>query len=404
VFDLRWVGVVYAAFFLAGFAWLQRSLRAVSFPASVVAQAGFVLVSCNAVYIPNFNTFYFDAATLVALVPALVGIGLLLLRTGVRTSTLVLTAAALTMLALSKSQHSFLALVCLPAFWLRRGRKCFPAVWTRACATAVVVAGAGIAIGSVPAGYAGQATFSALFYRILPGVSDPAAYLAESHIPSSYIALIGKHAFSPGIPISDPAELRRFAGWFGPSDLAALFLRHPNIAWRMLMIHLDEGSLDRVRMKTGDVAHRLGNYERSAGKPPQTLSRFFCFWPDIKHYLLAGRPLVYLLYILGVVTAAWVLRPNVSGMRPLLAIVTTMLAVSMAVVMVDGVESGRHLMIFNFLLDLLAAAVAAFAVERWCGERTPLTARRVPAARGMRPPLQARESPCRCSPRGASGR
>ncbi len=146
VFDLRWMGVVYATFFLAGFIWLQRSLRAVSFPVSVAAQAGFVLVACNAVYVPNFSTFYFDAATLVALVPALVGIALLLLRNEVRASTVLLTAAALTMLALSKSQHSLMALVCLPAFWLRRGRRCFPPVWTRACATAVVVAGAGIAI------------------------------------------------------------------------------------------------------------------------------------------------------------------------------------------------------------------------------------------------------------------
>ena len=141
VFDLRWMGIVYSTFFLAGFVWLQRSLRAVSFPASVAAQAGFVLVACTAVYIPNFSTFYFDAVTLVALVPALVGIALLLLHTEVPARTVLLTAAALTMLALSKSQHSLMALVCLPAFWLRRGRRCFPPVWTRACATIAVVVG-----------------------------------------------------------------------------------------------------------------------------------------------------------------------------------------------------------------------------------------------------------------------
>ncbi len=251
---------------------------------------------------------------------------------------------------------------------------------------------------SVPAGYGGQAAFSALFYRILPSVPDPAAYLAETRIPPSYIALIGKHAFSPGIPISDPGEQRRFARWFGPSDLAALFLRHPNIAWRMLMLHLDEGSLDRVRMKTGDVAHRLGNYERSTGKPPQTLSHFFCFWPYIKERLFGGHPWRYLLYILGVVTAAWMLRPHVSGMRPLLAIVTTMLAVSLAVVMADGVESGRHLMIFNFLLDLLAAAVAAFAVERWRVGFSPRGASAPPKHwRQRRPPRRATLRPWQAS-------
>jgi hypothetical protein len=57
------------------------ALREVSLPGSVVAQAGFALVACNAVYIPNLSTFSFDAATLVALLPTLVGVALLLLRT-----------------------------------------------------------------------------------------------------------------------------------------------------------------------------------------------------------------------------------------------------------------------------------------------------------------------------------
>jgi hypothetical protein len=188
----------------------------------------------------------------------------------------------MTMLALSKGQHSFMALLCLPAFWLRRGRERFPPIWSSACATVAVIAGAWIVIGSVPAGYAGQATFSALFYRILPGVSNPAAYLSETRVPPSYIAYVGKHAFSPGVPMSDPDEQRHFSGWFGPSDLATFFLRHPAIAWRMLMVHLDEGSLDRVRMRTGNLAHRLGNYEKSTGKPPQALSHFFCFWPYVR--------------------------------------------------------------------------------------------------------------------------
>ena len=365
VFDLRWMGVIYSVFFLAGFVWLQHALHKVSLPASVAAQAGFVLVACNAVYIPNFSTFSFDTATLVALLPSLVGVALLLLRTEAPAATLLLTAAALTMLSLSKGQHSFIALLCLPAFWLRRDRKRFPPIWARAFATAAVIAGAWIVIRSVPDGYAGQATFSALFYRILPGVSDPAAYLSETRIPRSYIAFIGEHAFSPGVPISDPDEQRRFTRWFGPSDLAVFFLRHPNIAWRMLTIHLDEGSLDRVRMNTGSLAHRLGNYEESTGKPPQTLSHFFCFWPYLKERLFGGHARRYLLYIVAVVASAWVLRPRVPGMRILLAIVTGMLAASLAVVMVDGVDSGRHLLIFNFLLDLTAAAAAAFAIERW---------------------------------------
>ena len=361
-FDLRWMGAVYAALFLASFVWLQRSLRAVPFAASVAAQLGFPIVACNAVYVPYLNTFFFDAATLVAITASLVGVSVLFLRAKVQIGAVLLTAASLTVLAASKSQHSLLAVVCIPVFWMRRGRGIFPPLWMRACATAAVLSGAAIAVGTTPPSYGGQAAFSALFYRILPSVPNPARYLAETRIPPSYIRFVGDHAFSPGAPVADLEGRVRFSKMFGESDLSAFFLRHPVIAARMLLIHLNEASFDRVRMKTGALAHRLGNYERETGKPPQALSHFFCFWPAVKHAVIAGRPRLYLAYILGLVAAAWLLAPGVPGMRALLATFTAMLAVSLMMVMTDGVESGRHLMIFNYLLDLLAAAVAVFAL------------------------------------------
>jgi hypothetical protein len=376
-FDLRWMGLVYSTLFFVGFVWLQRSLRKVPFATSVAAQAGFLLAVCNAVYIPYFNTFSFDAMTIAAAVPALVGVGLILLGSRVKATTLWLTAASLAIVAASKGQHAFMALVCDAALWLPRGRKVFPPVWARALATALIISGAAVSMATVPRYYGGQATFNTLFYRILPSVPDPAHYLAETRIPPSYIALIGKHSFVPGTPLSTDEGQARFAQWFGPSDLAAFFLRHPNLAWRMLIIHLDEASLDRVRMKTGTLEHRLGNYEMATGKPPQSLSHFFCFWPAVKHSIIARRPRLYLVYILGLVAAAWLLAPRAQGMRALLATVTAMLAVSMLVVMVDGLDSGRHLMIFNFLLDLVAAGVATFAVHRLLS-----SSRRVPGSPG----------------------
>jgi hypothetical protein len=364
-FDLRWMGLVYSVLFFAGFLWLQRALRAVPLRTSLTAQAGFLLVACNAVYVPYFNTFYFDAMTIAVLVPALAGVGLLLLRAEVKTSTVLFAGASLALLASSKSQHSLMALACVTAFWLRRGRPVWPPVWARTVATAAVIAGATVALATVPAYYGGQATFNTLFYRILPSVPNPGSYLAETRIPPSFHIWIGKHAFSPDTPVSDAAGQTRFAQWFGPADLAKFFLRHPTLAWRMLMIHLDESSLDRVRMKTGTLEHRLGNYERTAGKPPQALSHFFCFWPDVKQALIAHRPKLHLAYILGLVAAFWLLAPKVPGMRVLLATVAAMLAVSMLVVMTDGLDSGRHLMIFGFLMDLIAAGAATFAVHRF---------------------------------------
>jgi hypothetical protein len=122
-------------------------------------------------------------------------------------------------------------------------------------------------------------------------------------------------------------------------------------------------------MKTGNLPHRLGNYEKATGKPPQTLSHFFCFWPAIKYSVIADHPRIYLVYILVMVAAAWIFAPDVVGMRSLLAIVTAMLTGSVAAVMSDGVDSGRHLIIFNFLLDLVVVAVATFAVDRFVRSR-----------------------------------
>jgi hypothetical protein len=216
----------------------------------------------------------------------------------------------------------------------------------------------------VPEYYGGQATFNTLFYRILPSVPNPAAYLAETRIPPSYIALVGKHVFLPDTPLSSPEGQAQFRRWFGPSDLGEFFLRHPHLAWRMLMIDLDEASLDRVRMKTGTLEHRLGNYERDTGNAPQSLSHFFCFWPGVKHAVIAHHPRVYLAYILGVMIAPWLLAPRMPGMRALLASVTAALAISLLIVMMDGLDSGRHLMVFNYVLDLLAAAAVTFVVYR----------------------------------------
>jgi hypothetical protein len=70
-------------------------------------------------------------------------------------------------------------------------------------------------------------------------------------------------------------------------------------------------------MKTGSVRHRLGNYERSTGKEPQAISQFFCIWPKLKYGVIAGRPIIYLLYILAVIGTLWTLAPRFKRVRVL---------------------------------------------------------------------------------------
>ena len=367
-FDLRWMGALYAILFLANIAWAQKLLRPVRPATSRILQIAFLLIICNAVYIPMFNTFYFDTMALVMMIGALAGVAALLMNGQVTITTLLITSGALTLLAASKSQHAPLAVLCLPAFWITRGRA-FPAPWARVLGSVLIVAGVAVSTTTIPPDYAGATTFDTLFYRILPAVPDPKAYLGETRIPSTYPweRAIGKHSFQPDSPNFTSQQQIAFGHVFGLTDLELFFLRHPDRAWFMMRMDLDEGSLDRVRMKVGEKEYKLGNYERSTGKPPQTLSQFFTLWPALKGRLLGGHPRRYLIYILSLIVLAWLFAPRVPGMLWYLMVITTMLVVAFAVVMLDGVDTGRHLRVFNYLTDLIACGIAALAGERLLG-------------------------------------
>jgi hypothetical protein len=360
-FDLRWMGFVYSLIFVAGFAYLQRALSSQPLRVSIAAQAACILAVCNAVYIPWFNTFYFDTLTLAALTGAIAGLGIVVLRESVDARALLMAAFWLALVAGSKSQHAPIALVCVPLFWLPLGRRAFAPVWSRAAATILVLAAGALTLGTVPAGDGGRAPFSALFYRMLPTVPDPGKYLAETKIPPSWVRYTGEYAFGPGSPILAEKDQAQFAEWFGPSRLILFYARHPVLAWRVAEVNLYEASIDRLRMKMGAQEHRLGNYERATGKEPQALSYFFCAWPVLKHAVISGRPLVFLAWILAAAGAAWWLAPPVPRMRVLLAFLTLCLAVAWIIGMLDGLDAGRHLTVFNFLLDLLICVDVSFS-------------------------------------------
>ena len=363
-FDIRWMGALYTLLFLVNCAWAQRLLRSTRPWTSRVLQAAFLVVICNAVYIPMFNTFFFDTIALVMIVGAIAGTGAMLLRDQVNSKTLWATSLALALVAASKGQYSLLAIACLPAFWLKRGRNVYPPVWARLAGSLIVIAGAAVALSTLPQFQKGQYTDNALFFRILPSVPNPAAYLAETRIPASYLAAVGTHSYLPESLNNTFERQEAFARMFSLTDLALLYLRHPDRAWYMMKIGLDEASLDRVRMKIGEKEYRLGNYERSTGKPPQSLSHFFGLWPAIKHALISGHPRRFLAYILAVTAGAWLLAPRRPGMHWFLGIVTTMLVLSFGMILAEGTDGGRHLQMFNYLLDLMVCGVAAMIAEQ----------------------------------------
>jgi len=359
-FDLRFMGVIYGLIFFAGFVTLQRALRYVPLRLSIVAQATWIAVVCNAVYVPLFNTLYFDALSLATLTGALAALGVVALRKDAGIGWIAVASLWLAILAGSKSQHAPLALLCIPALWITRSAKL-----TRLAASLLIIAGAWLSLSTMPRFYQGEATFNALFYRILPTVPDRPAYLAETRIPPSWAQYSGEVAFAEDVPLRDPDWEVRFGDWFGPEALIRLYLRHPAAAWLIARENLDEASMDRVRIRMSGVAHRLGNYDESLGRPPQSISHFFTIWAPIKEAIFGDHPLVYAAFIVLVIVLAWILAPPGRPMRLLLVIVTLSLGAEFAICMLDGADGGRHLTLFSFLLDLLVCADAVFAVRKF---------------------------------------
>jgi hypothetical protein len=359
-FDLRVMGIVYGLIFFAGFLTLQRALHYLPVTLSITAQAIWIFVSCNAVYVPMFNTVYFDALSLATLTGALAAVGLVALRRNPSAISILAAALWLAVLAGSKSQHAPMALLFVPALWIGGGAR-----WSRALGTLMILAGAWLSLSTMPRFYEGEATFNALFYRILPTVQNPAAYLAETQIPPSWARYTGEVAFAEDVPVQDPEYAEQFGRWFGPVQLIRLYLRHPSAAWLIARENLDEASMDRVRMRMSGVAHRLGNYDEAQGKPPQSISHFFTLWAAVKSAIFGDRPLAYLAYILTLIVLAWILAPPGWRLRLLLAIITLSLAAEFAICMLDGADGGRHLTLFSALLDLLFCCDLVFAARRY---------------------------------------
>ena len=363
-FDLRWMGVVYGLIVFGGFVTLQRALRGVPLGLSMVAQTAWVVVVCNAVYVPMFNTLYFDALSLATLTGALASVAVVAFRRDVTAGLVLIAALWLAVLAGSKGQHGPMALLFIPALWMGSRVRPSRVLAARIAGSLMVLAGAWLSISTMPRFYQGEATFNALFYRILPTVADPAAYLAETRIPTSWARYTGEVAFAEDVPLQDPYYEEQFGKWFGPVELIRLYVRHPSAAWLIARENLDEASMDRVRIRMSGVPHRLGNYEESLGRPPQTVSHFFTVWAGVKNAIFGNRPLVYAAYILAVIGFAWILAPPGRAMRLLMAIVTVALTVEFAICMLDGADGGRHLTLFSFVLDLMVCCDIVFAVRK----------------------------------------
>jgi hypothetical protein len=358
-FDLRWLGAVYAVLFLAAFAMLQELARGLRPAARLVVPASVLLVFCGASYVPWFNSFYFDTASYVLLWCAILVFLRLLLRETVTTWDYLAALGCALLFETSKSQHTALALPLIACFWLHFGRATFPGLPWRIGATVAVLAAAVVMFATAPPWYQTVNSYNALFYQSLPRSQDPARDLAQLGMDPGMARYVGQHAFLPDSPMQDARETERLGRFLTVRSLTFYYLSHPRIAALVFRGALAEGSLQRVRMQIGRRQYRLGNYEKSVGKPAEAQSHFFDFWSDLKAAVFGNRPVLYGCYAAALLAALWLLSVR-ARLTAIAAIWTAMVVLAAVLVMFDGVDTGRHLFLFNAMLDMTACGLLCF--------------------------------------------
>jgi hypothetical protein len=358
-FDLRWLGAVYAVLFLGAFAILQRLARGLSVAARLVVPAFVLFVFCGASYIPWFNSFYFDTASYVFLCFAILAFVRLMLRERVTAWDFLVALGCALLLETSKSQHTALALPLISCFWLPFGRATFPGIPWRIGATVAVVAAAVTMFATAPPWYQTVNSYNALFYQSLPHSRDPADDLAQLGMDPAMVRYVGKHSFLPDSPMQDARETERLGRFISIRSLTVYYLSHPRVAGLVFRSALAEGSLQRVRMQIGTRQYRLGNYEKSVGKAPEAQSHFFDFCGVLKAMVFGNRPVLYGFYAAGLLAALWVLSMR-ARLVAIAAIWTAMVMLAAVLVMFDGVDTGRHLFLFNAMLDMTACGLLCF--------------------------------------------
>jgi hypothetical protein len=327
--------------------------------ARLVTPAAVLVVFCNATYVPWFDSFYFDTASYVFLWFAFLLSVRLALTERVTTWSYLAALASVFVFETSKSQHTALALPLIAFFWLSSGRTTFPRLPLRLAATAVVMVAAVVMFASAPRWYQTVNSYNALFYQSLPHSRDPAGDLAQLGMDPGMVRYVGKHAFLPDSPMQDARETERLGLFLSARSLTGYYLSHPRIAGLVFRSALAEGSLQRVRMQIGPRQYRLGNYEISVGKAPEAQSHFFDFWTDLKATAFGNRPVLYGCYAAVLLAALWMLCMR-ARLAAVAAIWTSMVVLAAVLVLFDGVDTGRHLFLFNAMLDMTACGLLCF--------------------------------------------
>ena len=357
-FDIRWVGAVHAAIFLAAFALLLTHRR------PLVACAA-ILIFTDVCYAAYWNSFYMDAAALCGLLLSVAAACWIAVAEEPSPASIMVCALAGVLLGTTKTQHALWGWI--PAVFLAatalRCRRTLTRAMALVCGVAVLGSGVLLLATADPTNRA-QALFNKLFFQVgvAPGGAET---LRELGVRPEEMRYIGTHSYMADSPASNRAWVEAFYTRTTYPRLAAWYLRHPGrTATTMWNALADDGPEMRQ--------NNLSNFRRQDGHPPHARTSRFALWSSLRVALMRHwpwhLPLWYALFAAGAM--AVLAAPRSAAERRLawvaMGVVVLGLGEFAVAALADCLETGRHLLLFQACTDL----TFCFAVG-WLAARFP---------------------------------
>lgn len=352
-FDMRVMGAVNAAMFLATFWLLTPLLGSLHRAFRVFILALITLIFTDVMYVSYFNSFFMDSAGMMFGLLAVV----LFLRSVRyrRAADRWFLVAALALMVASKSQHYPLGIPA--AIFLGWKGGLLSPTHGRAygvTAAAILLAATLFSAKSTPPEYPAYARYNVIFLEIMPNSKNVERDLDALGLASSDARYIGTHAYAANTGMIDPEFVPRFRRQVSYGKIAWYFAKHPADALRTAETRLAEAG----RQRSG-----RGNFDPSAGQPEYAESKSFAVWSDFKSYLFFQHGARYLAYTLLLVAAAVLLavfqRARLApGIPEAVCALSAMILLALVVgSLADALDAARQFLLFSTLTDVLLAAL-----------------------------------------------
>jgi hypothetical protein len=364
-FNIRGVGAVHAALFLAAYCLLLVYLRRFRPLVRIASALGVLFVLGDAVYIAYFNSFYSDTAAMLGI---LLSVPLALLLGGAKKPCVALSVvfglSALLWIT-SKAQHGIFALLPVLFLWsaCRGDRRARIAA---VCGGVVLLGAAAIVLAITPRSYSAQALYNLIFYKLAPASASPQSDLLELGLSASDFRYIGTYAFLDGNPTTDQVWLADFNRRTSYGAVLRFYLRHPS---RPLQFLLSDLRAEAWQMRP----ENLSNFRQQDGHPPGARTTRFALWSSLRSRMFRWAPFhVAIWYLLLVPVALRLAFRAASPQARSAAVICVGIAV-MAVAefgvasLTDACETYRHLLLFHLLTDITFCFAVVWALQRAFG-------------------------------------